>query len=85
MNLQSLLLLGCTLALTTVSAVTKAESKPVPYRYGMPIEVKKVIAMTEQQTRECKVITAEMKFLDKAGEVQHISYKKLSEACLFQN
>lgn len=85
MKMRNVFLLGCTLTLTTVSAMAQAESKPVPYRYGMPMDIQKVIAMTEPDTRECKVIKAEIKFLDGAGEVQHVSYKKLSEACLFQN
>lgn len=85
MKLQSLCLLGCALALTSLSGMAFAESKPVPYRYGMPMDVHKVIAMNEPQTSECKVIQADIKFVDKAGEVQHVSYKKLSDACLFQN
>lgn len=85
MNMHSVFLLGCTLALTTLSALAQAETKPVPYHYGMPMDIQKVIAMTEPQTNDCKVIEAQIKFLDKAGDVQYVSYKKMSEACLFQN
>lgn len=85
MKLQSKTLLGCALALATFSGMALADSKPVPYRYGMPMDVEKVISMSEPQTDECKVIKADIKFLDKAGAVQYVSYKKLSDACMFQN
>ena len=79
------LLIALTLALAAVSGVAHADSKPVPYRYGMPMDVQKVISMNEPQTNECKVIKADIKFLDKAGAEQYVSYKKLSDACMFQN
>ena len=84
MKSQSLLI-ALTFSLAAVSGVAHAESKPVPYRYGMPMDVHKVIAMSEPQTTECKVIQADIKFLDKAGAEQYVSYKKLSDACLFEN
>lgn len=85
MNPHRVCLFGCTLVLTTLATTAQAETKPVPYHYGMPMDIQKVISMTEPQTRDCKVIEAQIKFVDKAGEVQQVSYKKLSEACLFQN
>ena len=84
MNTQTLLI-GITLALAAVSGVAQADSKPVPYRYGMPMDVQKVISMNEPMTTECKVIKADIKFLDKAGVEQYVSYKKLSDACTLQN
>ena len=32
-----------------------------------------------------KVVKADIKFLDKAGAEQYVSYKKLSDACMSQN
>jgi curli biogenesis system outer membrane secretion channel CsgG len=84
MKTQSLLI-ALTLALAAVSGVAQADSKPVPYRYGMPMDVQKVISMSEPQTNECKVIKADIKFLDKSGAEQNVSYKKLSDACMSQN
>lgn len=84
MKLHTLFLAG-SLALVTVSGLAQAESKPVPYRYGMPMDVHKIIAMNEPATNDCKVITADIKFLDKAGDMQHVSYEKLSDACMSQN
>lgn len=79
------LLLGSILALAAVSGAAQAESKPEPYHYGMPLDIHKVILMEEDTTNECKVINASIQFMDKTGELKHVSYLKLSEACLFQN
>lgn len=84
------LLLGSALALTAASGLAQADNqpataKPVPYQYGMPMNIDKVLAMNETPTDECKVIKADIKFLDKAGKVEDVSYRKMSEACDFQN
>jgi hypothetical protein len=89
MKLHSLLLTG-TLALAAFSGLAQADTqqaatKPVPYQYGMPLNIDKVIAMHETDTNECKVINADIKFVDKAGKVQDVGYRKMSEACDFQN
>jgi hypothetical protein len=60
-------------------------SNAVPYKYGMPLHVAKVVALTEPPTLECKVITADMKYIDNNGKPEEISYRKLSDACQLQN
>ncbi|WP_248751725.1 DUF2790 domain-containing protein [Pseudomonas sp. MWU15-20650] len=89
MTLRTLLLTS-TLALAAVSGLAQADTQaaatqPVPYHYGMPMNVKKVIAMHETDTNVCKVINADIKFVDKAGKVEDVGYRKMSEACDFQN
>lgn len=84
------LMLGGALALAAVSGLAQADdqqaaAKPVPYHYGMPMDIAKVLSMNEAQTNDCKVIKADIKFLDKAGKVEDVSYRKMSEACDFQN
>ena len=79
------LILDATLGLTAVAGVAQADTAPVPYHYGMPMNIDKVISMNEAPTDECKVIKADIKFLDKAGKVEDVSYHKLSDACSFQN
>lgn len=84
------LMLGGALALAAISGLAQADSqqtniKPVPYQYGMPMNIAKVISMNEAQTIDCKVINADIKFVDKAGKVEDVSYRKMSEACDFQN
>lgn len=89
MNIHPLLLataLACTaFAGLAQAADTSTTSKAVPYQYGMPLNVNKVISMTEPQTQNCKVITADMKYIDNAGKPEEITYRKLSDACSFQN
>ena len=84
------LMLGAALALAAVSGLAQADDqtaavKPVPYHDGLPMNIDKVLAMNETPTNECKVIKADIKFLDKAGKVEDVSYRKMSEACDFQN
>lgn len=84
------LMLGGALALAAISGLAQADSqqtniKPVPYQYGMPMNIAKVISMNEAQPNDCKVINADIKFVDKAGKVEDVSYRKMSEACDFQN
>ena len=89
MNIRTLLLtsaLACTAFAGLAQANdTSATSKAVPYQYGMPLHVNKVISLTEPQTQQCKVITADMKYIDNAGKPAEITYRKMSDACNFQN
>ena len=89
MNIRTLLLtsaLACTAFAGLAQANdTSATSKAVPYQYGMPLHVNKVISMTEQHTRLCKVVSADMKYIDNAGKPAEITYRKMSDACNFQN
>ncbi|NWA86338.1 MULTISPECIES: DUF2790 domain-containing protein [unclassified Pseudomonas] len=89
MKLRTLFFSG-TLALAAVSGLAHADTqqpvtKPVPYQYGMPLNIDKVIAMHETDTDVCKVINADIKFVDKAGKIEDVGYRKMSEACDFQN
>ena len=64
---------------------TSATSDALPYQCGMPLHVAKVLSLTEPPTLECKVITADMKYIDNTGKPAQISYRKLSDACSQQN
>ena len=88
MNTRTLLIttaLACTAFAGLAQANETSSSQAVPYHYGMQLRVAKVISLTEPQTMECKVITAQMEFIDPAGKLQAISYSKLSDACSYQN
>jgi len=84
MNTRTLLL-TTTLACTAFSGLAQANdtttSQAVPYHYGMPLHVSKVISLTEPDTLECKVVKAEMKYIDDTGKTAEITYRKLSDAC----
>ncbi|MGC5698725.1 DUF2790 domain-containing protein [Pseudomonas sp. NFXW11] len=77
--------LTLTLLLGAASGLAQADTHAVPYHYGMPLHVSKVISMSEPATQDCKVITADMKFIDKQGKPEEITYSKMSDACSNQN
>jgi hypothetical protein len=88
MNIRTLLLtsaLACTAFSGLVQANETSSSQATPYHYGMPLNIAKVVALTEPSTLECKVITADMKYIDTSGKPEEISYRKLSDACSYQN
>jgi hypothetical protein len=82
-----MLLLASALACTAFAGLAQANdtSKATPYHYGMPLNIGKVVALTEPTTNECKVITADMKYIDTSGKPEEISYQKLSDVCSYQN
>lgn len=89
MNIRTLLLTTA-LASTAFAGLAQANdtvtsSSAVPYHYGMPLHVAKVVSLTEPPTMDCKVITANMKYINNNGPPQEISYRKLSDACSYQN
>lgn len=89
MNIRTLLLTTA-LASTAFAGLAQANdasttSKAVPYQYGMPLHVAKVVSLTEPPSLDCKVITADMKYIDNNGKPEEISYRKLCDACSYQN
>ncbi|MCF4997860.1 DUF2790 domain-containing protein [Pseudomonas syringae] len=64
---------------------TSATSNAVPYQYGVPLHVAKVVSLSEPSTLDCKVVKADMKYIDTSGKPAEISYSKLSDACSYQN
>ncbi|MNP85881.1 hypothetical protein D3C76_1858150 [compost metagenome] len=52
----------------------------------MPLHVGKVIALNEPTTLECQVVTAKMTYIDEqSGRPAELAYRKLSDACSYQN
>ncbi|POA21906.1 DUF2790 domain-containing protein [Pseudomonas sp. FW300-N1A1] len=87
MNMRTLLAIAA-LTCTGYAGLVLADTAPsqaVSYHYGMALHVNKVLSMTEPTTTDCKVVTAEMTFIDNAGKQESIRYQKLSEACSYQN
>ncbi|WP_085717507.1 DUF2790 domain-containing protein [Pseudomonas sp. B28(2017)] len=84
MNTRTLLVttaLACTAFAGLAQANDTTTSQAVPYHYGMPLHVSKVISLTEPDTLECKVVKAEMIYIDDTGKPAEITYRKLSDAC----
>ncbi|MDF9773398.1 DUF2790 domain-containing protein [Pseudomonas baetica] len=86
MNTRTLLVTAA-LACTAFAGQAQAQandttpSQAVPYHYGMPLHISKVISLTEPSTLECKVVNANMKYIDDTGKPAEITYRKLSDAC----
>ena len=87
MDIRRLIAASSLLILTGVSVLAQADNagQPTPYRYGMPLEIKKVVSLKEPSTPYCKVVTAQMVYIDKAGQTRDVSYRKLSDSCSNQN
>ncbi|WP_019579072.1 MULTISPECIES: DUF2790 domain-containing protein [Pseudomonas] len=89
MNMRTLLMttaLACTAFAGLAQANDTSSSQAVPYHYGMPLNVGKVISMTEPSTLDCEVVTADMKYIDStSGKPVEITYRKLSDACSYQS
>ena len=88
MNMRALLIppaLACTLFVGMAHAAEDASPSAASYRYGMPLNVAKVVSLTEPSTLECEVVSAHMKYIDTAGRPAEITYRKMSEACWLQN
>ncbi|KAB0507739.1 DUF2790 domain-containing protein [Pseudomonas moorei] len=86
------LLVSAALVCVSLTGVAQANdttttTQSVPsYHYGMSLHVGKVIALTEPDTLDCKVVTAQMKYIDdQSGKPAEIAYRKLSDACSYQN
>ena len=86
MNMRTLLVttaLACT-GFVGLAQANDTSSQATPYQYGMPLHIAKVVSLSEPTTLECKVITAEMKYIDTTGKPAEITYRKLSDACTSQ-
>ena len=83
MNTCALVAAASLLGLIGFTGLAQADDtpEPTPYHYGMPLEIKKVLSLTEPSTPYCEVITARMVYVDKAGQTRDVSYRKLSDAC----
>jgi hypothetical protein len=78
--------LACTGLTGLAQANDTTSSQAVPsYHYGMPLNVAKVVSLTEPSTLDCKVVKADMKYIDTSGKPSEITYRKLSDACSMQN
>lgn len=83
MNIKYLLL-----PLTVCSAVALAAEAPAPasatvpnYAYGMPLDIHKVISISEPDNMSCGVVTARVTYKDSKGEQHELDYRRWSYSC----
>lgn len=76
MYLRTLLALGLVL-----TASAQASESVAVYRYGMPLDIARVVQMSEPATELCDVVQASMVYIDSAGQQHTLQYLKLAEVC----
>lgn len=73
---------GLLLALLASGSVFAAKSADaVPYSYGMPLDIARVISIDEPHPLTCETIQAKMTYVDTTGEKKSVTYLKQSSAC----
>lgn len=60
--------------------VDLSQVKYQEYKYGMNLDVKNVISMS-QKKGNCEVVPAKMVYQDSQGNIKGIKYEVLSEGC----
>lgn len=83
--LGTALLLAVTFNLTTLAAQAADSVTPEPYRYGMHLDVKKVVAIHEEPSVLCQVVDARMDYLDSKGQLHSLAFRKHADACSNEN
>ncbi|GAB3387792.1 DUF2790 domain-containing protein [Azotobacter armeniacus] len=69
-----------------VASFSQAAEPPVQqYRYGLPLDIAKVISIEAPYAPYvCEIIDAKMTYLNSAGETKVVAYRKLSAGCLLK-
>lgn len=57
------------------------ESLPITYKYGVKLDVVKVISISTEYTPVCKPVDRIMTYLDSAGTTRAVKYRVLSAVC----
>ncbi|BAU72135.1 DUF2790 domain-containing protein [Metapseudomonas furukawaii] len=67
--------------LASGSAFAAKSAEAVPYQYGMPLDVARVISIDEPNPLTCETVQAKMTYVDAQGERKSVTYLKQSSAC----
>ncbi|MGF6594624.1 DUF2790 domain-containing protein [Pseudomonas sp. 2835] len=68
--------------LSLLLAATAEAATPVPvYHYGMPVDVARVLQLSEPASDTCEVVLASMVYVDSAGRQHSLQYLKLAQVC----
>jgi len=54
---------------------------PVTYKYGMKLDIEKVLSLSTEYTPVCKPVDRIMKYADSAGNIRTLKYRVLSAVC----
>lgn len=67
--------------LASTGAFAAESAEVVPYSYGMPLDVARVISIDEPSPLTCETVQAKMTYVDSSGDVKSVTYLKESSAC----
>ena len=84
-SLSTALLLAAAFNFTSLAAQAADHVTPEPYRYGMHLDVKKVVGIHEEPSVLCQVVDARMDYLDSKGHLHSLAYRKHADACSNEN
>ncbi|WP_095162856.1 DUF2790 domain-containing protein [Pseudomonas sp. Irchel 3F5] len=74
--------LGYLLGLSLLLAATAQAATPAPvYHYAMPLDVARVLQLSEPASDTCDVVLASMVYVDSAGQQHNLQYLKLAQVC----
>ena len=85
LSLSAACLLAATFNFTSLAAQAGESVTPEPYRYGMQLDISKVVAVHEESSVLCQVVDARMDYLDSSGQLRSLEYRKHAEACGNEN
>ncbi|WP_342247069.1 DUF2790 domain-containing protein [Pseudomonas sp. OTU5201] len=84
-SLGTAFLLAATFNIVSLAAHAAERVAPEPYRYGMHLDINKVVSLREAPSALCQVVDARMDYLDSKGRLQSLEYRKHSNACGNEN
>lgn len=60
------------------------EAHTPAYRYGMRLDIARVIRIDEPAPPTCEIVRAKMTYVNSQGATEQVSFLKQAEACLHQ-
>ena len=78
-------LLAATFSFASLAAQAAENVTPEPYRYGMHLDISKVVSVHEDLSAVCQVVNARMDYLDSSGQPHSLAYRKLADVCGNEN
>ncbi|MBF8741885.1 DUF2790 domain-containing protein [Pseudomonas guariconensis] len=69
----------------TLAARAEAADNVRNYTYGTQLDIKKVLATSQDATPACGVVNARLTYLDSNDQTQVLNYRTLASNCIGEN
>ncbi|MFK9002741.1 DUF2790 domain-containing protein [Pseudomonas pergaminensis] len=73
------------LNICTLSARAETTATAHTYTYGTHLDIKRVVAVSQDPTPACGVVNARMTYLDSHDKTQVLDYLKFGDGCIGDN